>query len=365
MNIPTWENLEVFTITSATGTTNVYPNGRQQAKLRITLQAVDINGQPVPLTQKELNSLRLVDNQGRPIADDPLDYELRSTDPSTLARQQYDPDEYARVAAGRVGFDPVRHDRLQFNKYRRNFNEVNWMWSRVHNRDYQFFPRAPGERDPEPEFSQAQPYTYIVDVYIRTISRTPLNIAVQLTRGDGQHFFSHALNRNQGMLRVNPVTLPGYAATDYRFPRSVIYGNVESTQFFDSLDYYEFRLVSNQTHIEFLRFDMQPLSIRRDAISPKDRGSITGFTYPGDDYLNFGMALRDLPGKLVENFKERGKVYICLARQARFRTVPGGVDRDSGVSKGPSTIRALDMYGNDHQVRLQFKGNGRKYLELV
>ena len=360
-----WENLEVFTITSATGTHNLYANGRQQAKLRITLQAIDINGQPVPMTQSELRSLQLIDAQGRLIETDPLDYAGSHTDALTLALQQYNPREYDLVAAGRVGFNPARHDRLQFNKYRRDFNGINWMWSRSHNPVYRFFPRAPGEREPQEEFGYVDEYIYTIDVYVRTISPKPLAIAAQLTRRDGQNVFSHRPQREKGVLTLQPVAPPNYAARDYTFSRIVISGNVESQQYFDTLDYYTFNLVSNQTDIEFLRFDMSPISIRRDALAPKDRGSISGFTYPGGDYFNFGMALRSLPTQIRSDFRRHGKVCICLARQTKFSPIPGGVNRDPVISRGPSTARALDMFGNDHQVRMQFQGNGRKYLELV
>lgn len=365
MTALTWETLEVFTITSATGTANIYANGRQQAKLSITLQAIDINGQPVPLTQSERDSLQLIDTQGRPIEVDPLDYKNPPFGRHALELQQYNPKEYDLVAAKRVDFNSQKHDRLQYNKYRRDLNGVNWMWSRSENTVFKHFPLAQGERQPKDDYHSADEHVFRIEVYVRTISSSPLTIAAQLTRRDGQKVFSHRPQRESGTLTLYPVTPPMYAAREYKFSRIVMRGNVESKQNFESLDYYDFSLFSNQVNIEFLRFDMTPISIRRDAQAPKERGSITGFTYPGDDNFNFGMALKSLPLKLSSSFGGAGKVYVCLARQARFSPVPGATNRDPVASRGPSVIRAMDMYGNDHQMRLQFQGNGRNFLELV
>ena len=359
MTISKWESLEVFTITSATGTNNIYANGRQQAKLRITLQAIDINGNPVPMTPDELDSLQLIDTRGRLIDADPLDF--RYTSPHNRARL-YNPDEYSRVAAKQVSFNPTQHDRLQFNKYSRNFSGVNWYWSRHYNAEYKFYPRAPHEQEPQTVGSQHDQHTYVIDVYVRTISPTSLAIAAQLTRRDGLKVSSHLPLRTNGTLTLHPVRAPGYAAPHYSFTRHVISGDVDSKQFHDSLDYYSFGLIANQEKIDFVRFDMTPKSIRRDAISPKERGSITGYSEPDNIFFNYGMRLKDLPHTVENGLRGPGKVYVCLVRRSRFNT--GGSVFDP-ISRGPATIRALDMYGNDHVVRLQFKGNGRNHLELA
>ena len=378
MKISNWESLEVFTVTSATGTSNVYANGRQQAKLRITLQAIDINGNPVPMTPDELDSLKLIDTQGRLIDADPLDF--RHARPHNKALL-YNPDEYNRVAAKQVSFNPTQHDRLQFNKYSRNFNGVNWVWSRHHNAEYKFYPRAPHEQEPQTIGPQHDQHTYVIDVYVRTISQTSLVIAAQLTRRDGLKVSSHLPLRTNGTLTLHPVRAPGYAAPHYSFARHVISGNVDSKQFHDSLDYYSFDLVANQEKISFLRFDMTPKSIRRDAISPKERGSITGYTEPDKISFNYGMKLKDLPLTVESGQRGPGKIYVCLVRKNRlishssanrtistssnFVPLPGVIFDTESFSRGPATIRALDMYGNDHVVRMQFKGNGRNYLELA
>jgi len=201
-------------------------------------------------------------------------------------------------------------------------------------------------------------------VYVRTISTQPLSIAARVER-NGRKFTSHRPYREKGTLTLNPVNTPNYTARDYNFSRHVISGNVDSQQHFDSLDYYAFNLNAQYPHVEFLNFEMNPISIRRDAIAPRDRGSISGYTYAGDDYFNYGMTLRSLPNKLVPGFRGRGKVYVCLVRRNQMPQVPGTVNRDPAPSRGPTTIRAQDMFGNDHRVRMQFQGNGRKYLELV
>lgn len=378
MNNFKWENLEVFTITSATGTGNVYANGRQQAKLRITLRATDINNDPVPMSSDELDSLQLIDMQGRLIDADPLDFRHASPHNNALL---YNPDVYDRVAAKQVSFDPAQHDRLQFNKYSRNVNGMNWVWSRHHNAEYKFYPRAPHEQEPRAVVSRQDQHTYVIDVYVRTISNTPLVIAAQLTRRDGLKVSSHLPLRDKGTLTLHPVRAPGYAASHYSFTRHVISGNVDDKQFHDSLDYYSFGLIANQEKISFLRFDMTPKSIRRDAISPKERGSITGYTEPDEVSFNYGMNLRDLPLYVDNGMRGPGKIYVCLVRRNRLishssanRTIstssnliplPGVIFDIESVSRGPATVRALDMYGNDHVLRLQFKGNGRNNLELA
>ncbi|WP_296260009.1 MULTISPECIES: hypothetical protein [unclassified Pseudomonas] len=395
MKYATWETLQVFAVTSATGSTDIFANGRQQTRLRIKVQAIDINGTPVPLSDEELASLQLIEPNGRPVKLDPLDYHERALNPLTFVRKQYDPEEYERVASGSVVFNPAKHDLLQYNKARKLFNDVTTVWSGVRNTDYEFYPRASAERLPEEDYGSDREHIYVVDVYVRTISDIQVRLAVRLTRDDGQTFDSLAYHN--GRLTLRPVVPPTYVARDYDFKRIAISGDVESKQHFDTLDYYTFDLVSNNIALEFRHFEMKPLSIRRDAVAPMDRGSITGFTYPGDDHFNYGMALKQLPTRLNPGYKRPGKVFINLVRRHKFesasapivspgnslsslissvlaalasktvgvRPVMGPANPDPVVSAGPATIRALDMYGNDHVVRLQFRGNGRNYLELV
>lgn len=356
-----WVNLEKFSVELATGSGRVYANGRQQLKLRITLRALDINGKAVEMTEAELDSLILIDAQFKPIPADPLKYGATDAEADELARQLYDPTEYGRVMADKsVAFDATKHDRLQFNKYREDFNNLNWMWSKTQNGMYRFFSPTSSVRTNSYSSSEPAEHEYSVDVYVRTISKEKITVSAQVTRSDGTKFYSNYPERQDGSQDLVPERPPVYTADKYSFSRIAISGDVESTKDFDSVDYYRFELVSGGDDVLFLNFDMAPVSIRRDAIAPKNRGSITGYTHPGSDEFNYGMSMFSTQGKLRAGYKKPGIVYVCLMRRSNFfaATIPA-------VTRGPTTIKAQDIYGNDHEVLMQFKGAGRNYLELV
>ena len=60
-NAAKWEGLRVFTVEVSSGTDRLFGNGRQQVELRIAIEANDVNANPVPLSDRELASLRLVE----------------------------------------------------------------------------------------------------------------------------------------------------------------------------------------------------------------------------------------------------------------------------------------------------------------
>jgi hypothetical protein len=359
--IPLWENLKVLAVQPAAGGTTLFANGRQQTKLLIKLQVVGINGDTMRVSDTELKSLQLIEYHGNtPVAYDPIQYGAYQYDPVTYGLMQYDPEEYEKMKGGRIPFNPTRHDQLQYQLHSGLRDGPQWMWTYLHNTDFSFFPSRGEQAAPDLEQIVSDgDHVYYRDAYVRSISQTPLRIALQITRDDGTIFRSNDPDMEKGSVILNTVPMRAYRASDYTFQRVSISGDPESKRVFDSIDYYPVTLIDSGVELKFRRFSISPKSIYRFDVAPRNRGSYTGYSHPGDEYFNYNKGLRNAPLRMEPTFKKRGGVVLVLVRQGSIPIVPG-VD----TPEPPAIIKALDTYGNEHQVGLRFQGEGRKYLEL-
>jgi hypothetical protein len=313
-----WENLQVLAVQSVTGTLQLYANARQQAPLLVKIQAVDINGEAVPLSHAELMSLKLIHHAGN---------------------------------------KPVLNEFLQSGPMGRD----EWRWSSVHNSDFKPFPAGNGVRPAPIDQGGPAEHIHYRYLYVRTNSLTPLRIALELKRDDGKVFRSNDPEMENGSLTLESLAPRVYPASAYSFDRVVIKGDPDSKSNFDGVDYYPLSLNDGGVNIEFdsFTFSITPRSIFRLDIAPRDRGSFTGYTRPGNPYFIYGGYSPEAPEMVEAKFRKPGGVVIVHVRQKKI-----AASTSRGASMGPAVIKTLDMYGNEHTINLRFKGNDRKYLEL-
>lgn len=317
---PKWSNLQVFSVEAASGSHQLYANGRQQVGLLVKIQVIDDNGTPVKLTDEEVASVKLIEH-GNSRA---VTYEWFAT--PLLPRNA-------------------------------------WHWSRHYNTDYKFFPGS----NPTPNSNTpggAGQHEMLLYFYLRTTSLRPIRLALQVTRKDGEVFQSNNPDIENGSITLSPVEPRQYQPGDYSFNRTVIQGDPDSTTQFDGHDYYPLELYENGVRVEFnpFTFNVTPRNIFRFDIAPKTRGSYTSVVRPGNHYFLWDRTFNftGSPTVLDARYVKPGGIVVMVVRRNRAVVPHQLPSRDT-----PMVITVMDVYGNEHTLRIKFKGNGRKYLELV
>ena len=305
-NAAKWEGLRVFTVEVASGTDRLFSNGRQQVELRIAIEANDVNATPVPLSDRELASLRLVEYHGG------KEIPLRGAKWS-----------YAFTRATEYRYYPSNR-------------------SRSVGSDLDAFV-AP--------FTAGQHTTYR-HLYVMTTADAPLRIAAKITRDDGEEFVSSAAQ--DGSVTLIPVELPSYRTEDYTLKAAPIY--------LDFADCIPFVLMSGSTNIEFREFSITPSSVVKGHWA--SNGKIYGLTYigytnPGQSGVHYGEGTFSYFHDLDSKFVKPGQPVIV--RVYHETPVPRSTNKGAVYS---SSIVAVDMYGNDHSLNIRFKNKEIGDLEL-
>ncbi|MCQ2992871.1 hypothetical protein NLO88_12290 [Pseudomonas syringae] len=300
-----WENLKQFKIEASSGSDRLFRNGRQQVELRITLEAIDINLDPVPLSDQELASVRLVEYHGE----------------KEIPQQ-----------GGKWNYGVKRDTQYRFYPLGRSRSAS----------DYAEAFAAP------PATEQLINYRQF---YITTTADSPLRVAVKITRDDGEVFFSSP--GNDGSVTLTPIEVPAYRAEDYTFKPIPMYEG--------SIDCIPFVLNSGGTNIEFRQFSVSPASV----VKGKWTGNIiyglthSGYTEPGQSGIHYGEGIFHLVKDLESEFIKVGQPVVV--RMHYGWPVPKSV---APRPEGWARIEAVDMYGNSHALSLRFKSTELADLEL-
>lgn len=318
-NNSNWVDLKVFYVESATGNTSLFANGRQQIKLRILVQAIDINHVPVPLSASEQASLQLVKFYG----DDVIPF------------------------VETHGFGLIDSKR----------GEWDWTWQR--NEKLVFFPTGAAQSSIRPDEA---PYTYNLsehiyyfEAYARTTSNAPLRIGARITRDDGQQFLSRSLSN--GDLTLTPVRPPVYGLSDYVFKKVVVNPGIE-----DGLFYYYFGVFSGGVNIELSEFSMYPQSLYANPYHDLSFASYTGYTDAGSWDVNYEVSEPTWWPVRLKLKPMRGQAVIVsvnvipLAGRRKLRNTPIG-----RLSK----INAIDIFGNLHVRSIRYQHLLGGDLEII
>lgn len=314
-----WSNLRVFKVESTTGNPQLYANGRQQVELLVKIQVSDTNGDVVPLSDAEANSLNLISYDH----DTNIPREFFSTQP---------------IPAN------------------------TWRWSYHHNYDYRFMPGT-GGFSPRSLSERSDSLETLRKVYLRTTSLTPLKLALEITRDDGRVFRSKNPDLENGAITATPLTARSYQARDYSFKRIVVKGDPDSLSEHDGHDMYPLELHENGEHVHFSPYSFTVLqgNIYRFDIAPRTRGSYTAVAAPGNSYLLYqDLNLNNPVIEVDARYIKTGTIVVALIRRNRVMLYGPPPHNDDEMA-----FSAVDVYGNNHNFRIRFQGVERKVLELV
>lgn len=319
-NAPRWIRLKEFSIIVASGAGRLYANGRQQVKLTVKLEAEDESLRPVRFSERELNSIRLIEyHGGREIAFDNSNF-----------------------ASG----SPVT-------------NRLMWDYSQHQNPAYGFYPSqnqagvfdAGNSRVSRTADDESVVYK---DFYVRTVADTRLRIAAKITRDDGQVFISSG--NADGTVTLVPMEVPRYGPEDYTFNPITISPTARV-----SYDYVPFALNSVHGPVEFRSFSLSDSSAVKHVVTLNGAGTLlfTGFTFPGGTQIHYSNLHSIGPSHIQQGYALQGRPVIVVVRA--LDTAPTGLP-----SLRPSiVVRAIDMYGNPHKVTVLFKETDQDTKELV
>lgn len=325
-----WNATEIFALETATGNNNVYANGRQSIRVRMTIKVIDINGEPAVLSEKERRSITLVNFHGNA--------ELTYHD--TWSSSPLNP------AKGK------------------------WDWSVQNNGGYSYFPSSGAltlSTDQEVARAQTSDEAYI-DFYLRTVDVTPFTVSARITRDDGTVFYSR--NMAGGALLLSPVRPKSYRPADYYLEEVVIaphrYIDGSKGQFgVGHLSYFRFGLNENPG-LAFRDITCSPGGLHGD-IGPgwtNEAATMVGYVKPGQKNINYLFPLlyvdpqlkwEPRPGQILFT-----KTYVQAQPRRYFSQLLG---RTAVLN---TSLSATDEYGNVHQLSLRFKNNQRSGdIELV
>lgn len=294
-----WVELEVFSVVSAAGGGRLFWNGLQAVKLRVAIKAIDINNNPVPLTEKELRSIKLVRHHG----------------------------------GGAI------HYRQPWSGFPRRVNpQHGWDWSHDNAFGYDYLPTS-SQKVANEEASTKSRNTHFIDLFVRTVRQEPLTVSLTVERDDGEQFDSRIFS--EGDITLTPLRPTVYTADKYKFD---IVHTVEFGQY-GRLDYIPLVLNDNGLNIEFRSIDISPAGVEYYAGGDKVRvGMISGYMGAGINSIRWlSRPPPGAPTSVAGITPVRGQPALVTFRD-RWLT-PGKVKN--------STINAIDMYGNPHQIRFR------------
>ena len=314
-----WTSIKVFSLESMTGNSNLYSNGRQSIPVRVAIQVTDINGSPIPLSDSELKSLKL------------LNFHDSTAIPGPITPSS----------------EPVD----------KNYSQ--WDWSYEAFSGFRFFPSSSRQSiaSMDGPSTKGSAHTYYIEVYLRTISPLRFTLMAQIRRDDGELFDPG--KTAHGTLLLDPVRPPTYRALNYFLEETLI---KESPRTY----YYRFGLFTEGKNIEFWLFNINPWSL----LGWPDKAflfvTVTGYTYPGEAEIRYSQRppRNSLPWRL-ELTPEQGQPVIV-----RVDVPVEEGDRFANANKykkiAKSSIFAIDVYGNEHHTNLRFiDGDAGGKIELI
>jgi hypothetical protein len=292
-----WETLDDFSLAVSSGPARLFANGGQEVKVRVAIKAVDVNGDPVQLSSKEIDSLELID---------------------------YHNTERVVQTTGAIFPRPPASK---------------WRWSYKRNNKYRFFPTGQSSLSLNGEMSMTDlsinSSTQYRDVYVRTTADAPLHLSARIKRDDGVAFTAHF----DSSVTLTPVTPPTYRAADYTFQPLAVE---------NALDYRPFALNVGGVNIEFVSFSMPSL------VKHGGKGSLipvvfTGCAEPGQTEIRYTHPISIGPRQIKSGYVKKGQPIVAVSKPILARP-----DQLS-AQRREAPIAATDMYGNKHSINVRFK----------
>ncbi|OCR22898.1 hypothetical protein AFK24_21955 [Pseudomonas syringae] len=239
-----------------------------------------------------------------------------------------------------------------------------WDWSLANIGNFSYFPAQGASTPVQSDGSGTQVSgTYYLDVYVRSVSQTPITLGVRIQRDDGETFDS--LTRSGGSLELKPVVPPVYDLSKYQLEKVIIKPwprNLTKLSGLVALSYHRFVFVTGGESLQFKSVSLSPDGLYAHPLGDVLVASVVGFTEPGSSQISHGYPHALLPSRL-ELSPARGEFYFVEI---------GLVDKPAveiyrAASKKVNLsclITALDVYGNLHQVNMRFDPDNW-LLELI
>lgn len=314
-----WTALSIFELRIDSGSQSLYCNGRQQVKIEIRLRATN-STEVVKLSTSERASLRLI--------------------------QTANSQEIPAVPGG---------------------GNVTSGWGRTIERNvYDYFPGSVRDQTRDRDAVSRDDERFYL--YVQTVAAEPLRISAQIRRDDGVFFRSNAPEfASEGEVTAIPVSVPSYAIIGYEdeWKQPVrVEGGANDDYDLRTVDYYYCGLVVGGNHIPFRTFNVAPYSMFQwESTNPATRnGSYTGFAGPGrlNTRIQYGSESAPYKPPTVRSELTRDGYGIVVLIRRDDITYSGTARR------GPCDITAIDIHGNEHQLRVNFvAANNRHALKLT
>ncbi|WP_426118562.1 hypothetical protein [Pseudomonas sp. DSP3-2-2] len=319
-----WNQIDTFSIESATGNNTLYANGRQSIKVRVAVKVVDVNNKPVILTDRERSTITLVNFHGG------KEIKYRDARMTSPVDSQYG----------------------------------DWDWSLTKIGGFSYFPANGAQTQGQSDGSGTQASgTYYVDIYVRSISQTPITLAVRIKRDDGISFDS--LEFTSGRLELQPVPRPVYGLSQYRLDKVTVKQwpkNVTGLSGLVALFYHRLVFVTGGENLQFKSVSLSPDGLYAHPDFDVYQASVVGFTEPGNNQISYLYPHAAMPSKL-ELSPAPGEIFFVetgLAGKSAGDIYQAASKKDTLAC----TVNAVDVYGNLHQINMRFQTNNSWQPEL-
>lgn len=307
-----WQQLQVFEL-KADSSLNLFANGQQQVSVRIEVEPMDVDGQPVAVSDSELNSIQLVDAVTR----EPL----------------------AQVDAQGVP-------------------EGQKIWaSNVARNSFELHPGSRASEPPDPRLPRVR------NLYVQTRADTSLKIAASLVRDDLVTFYSVEDNDSGDQtIEPKPIKPPTFSDDNYSFEATRVSGGPDDDYDMETVDFYILKLSHNGELLRFreIAFEQRSGTVQWESRQyQEDVASFTGYALHGDTELRFDSALHDyLVAADVEIDPEimpgqgcpEGTLLISLHR-IQYWLFDLMCEQTYAQ---PVIVKVLDEYGNQHRLSIHF-----------
>lgn len=315
--------LASLNIAIASASNRVYPNGRQQ--MEVTVNIEPLSSQKV--SAEELASVKLI----------------------------------VRDELG--GFTPLPES---------NDGSSPWFFSHRRN-DYLEYP-AVRELVPPSESANTPSSVYTRKFYVMANKANPSQpletLYVGITRFTNNGNYDYRTDGSQdgfsSKVEVRTAEIPKFKVPDnYSFVSTLVDGNGQTDVF--TLQYALAGANVQQPIVEFISADMTPKGMIQWDVKAAGatRATHVGFAPPGKVEIEYNNAIRlGTNFQPVRHVRNPVEGHVTLVLQSG-NTIP--FDADSAIHhNGPCVLTAVDVYGNEHQLRISFKdATAQGRLELV
>ncbi|KWI31325.1 hypothetical protein WM04_15475 [Burkholderia ubonensis] len=306
--VANWDRLATFELEVASGSAQLFRNGRQQVLVRLKIKAIRGSGggeEFVRLSPDEIQSIQLTYRHG----DAPLPF---------------------------IPADGVAN---------------RWAVNRQRN-SYEYYPA--GSR--EAEILEDGEYDSI-NLWVQTTDDAPQEFGAQITRDDFAVFRSRDPGGEKAFVKVEPVPVPQFDNELFGWDKVRKEGGDDDDWNLRTIDNYYLSInAGGGQFLPIVAIECTPLSIIQwESENPSERmATYTGYAQPGSTQALYDPRLLDKMGSYSPPVDIQdpaaGKAVFVMIRRDDVRYIP-----DIPDNRGSHAVTAFDHFGNPHRLRVRFK----------